>query len=419
MPSTRVGDVLARWAASPGAKGALERTHACTATLQALDVAQLDLEIGCDSAEDSIRRIARYFRRFGRRSNLLAFEAWGIQLETAPREVLAEQARSAVTGLRRVLALPREGPQSPRCVVLLEPDVGEGRRFRTALSAPHRRVIWVRTREEARTVCRTDVVDVLVLDLEAMVEGGRDLLVEIRERLDRTFAVVLVPTDDPSLQAECFALGADVCFSKPANPQVVATAVAAQLDRTVREAEVAVRDSLTGLVNRPGFEEAQRRALADAARYDEDLSVALLDLDRFKEINDRFGHPTGDRVLLGVATVLEERFREGDLVARWGGEEFAVLLPRTSPEGAVDAVEAALDGLSDRTFRAPGGGPLPPVTFSAGVADGRQRLDAAIAEADRRLYRAKEAGRARVEGPATDGEPSGGRTDAPGGIRSA
>ncbi|MBW3534180.1 MAG: GGDEF domain-containing response regulator [Gemmatimonadetes bacterium] len=380
----------------------MERTHACTATLQALDVALLDLEVGCESAEDSIRRMARYFRQFGRRSNLLAFEAWGIQLESAPREVLAEQARSAVTGLRRVLALPRLGFESPRRVVLLEPDANEGRRFRTALAAPHRHVLWVRTTEEARTLCRTDMVDVLVVDLETMVEGGRELLVEIRERIDRTCAMVLVPGDDPSLQAECFALGADICFPKPTNAQVVATAVAAQLDRMVRQADLAVRDSLTGLVNRGGFEEAHRRVLADAARYDEPLSLALLDLDRFKDFNDRFGHPTGDRILMGVAAVLEERFREGDIVSRWGGEEFAVLLPRTSPAGAVGAVREVLARLRMRSFRGPEGGALPPVTFSAGVADGRQGLEAAVADADRRLYRAKEEGRARVEGPTVD-----------------
>ena len=403
MPATMTDDVLARWAARQGGRGLLRSTHACSASLAALDVARADLEVGCRRAEDTVRRIAAHFRRVGRSRSLLAFEAWGIQLESAPLEVLAEQVEAAVTGLRRVLALPVGNATSvPPCVLVLAPDARERRRLQAALSAPHRRVVATDSASEARVLCRTDVVDVLVVDVDGVPNGARQLLVETREHFDRTCAVALTSSDDPSTQAECFALGADLCFTRGSHVQVVATAVAAQLDRLARASEVAVRDSLTGLVNRTGFEEAHRRARADAARYREPLSIALLDLDRFKAVNDRHGHATGDRVLLGAATVMESRFREGDVVARWGGEEFAVLMPRTEPEGAVEAVKEVLERLAERTFRASDGTALAPVTFSAGVADGRDRLEKAMPEADRRLYRAKEAGRRRVEGPAGD-----------------
>jgi diguanylate cyclase (GGDEF)-like protein len=156
-----------------------------------------------------------------------------------------------------------------------------------------------------------------------------------------------------------------------------------ELERLSRE------DSLTGLANRRCWDETLAREFERARRQDSRLAVLLCDLDRLKEINDRFGHATGDRVLKAAADVLRERVRAGDLVARLGGDEFAVLCPDTDFAAASKLAEdlrARLGALR------PAQPTMPGVTVSIGVAC-REGVDASPTElvlrADDRLYRAK------------------------------
>jgi diguanylate cyclase (GGDEF)-like protein len=171
-------------------------------------------------------------------------------------------------------------------------------------------------------------------------------------------------------------------------------AVVVGLDRASQAARDAVLDPLTGLLNRRGA------GTALTAGGEGDV-VAVLDLDHFKRLNDRFGHDAGDRVLRVLGDVLRGAIREADTCWRYGGEEFALLLPATSIETAV----AVLERIADRWRRER---PFP-VTFSAGVAPiDRDGIDAAIAAADAALYRAKANGRNRIEtaAPAATGGPA-------------
>jgi diguanylate cyclase (GGDEF)-like protein len=156
-----------------------------------------------------------------------------------------------------------------------------------------------------------------------------------------------------------------------------------QLERLSRE------DSLTGLANRRSWDETIAREFERAQRQDTVLAVLLCDLDRLKEINDRFGHATGDRVLKAAADVLRERVRAGDLAARLGGDEFAVLCPDTEMAAATALGEDLRTRLSALRPRE---GHIPEVTVSIGVAC-REPADASATElvlrADDRLYRAK------------------------------
>jgi diguanylate cyclase (GGDEF)-like protein len=159
----------------------------------------------------------------------------------------------------------------------------------------------------------------------------------------------------------------------------------------------ALVDGLTGLANRRQCETTLGSELARSERFGDLLALVFVDLDGFKEVNDRFGHPAGDGVLRDVATVLHENVREADLAARWGGEEFALVLPGTGAVGAVQLAERMADRLRGRTILAPDGTPIR-VTASFGVA---AFPEAATAEelvhaADAALYAAKRAGKDRV-----------------------
>ncbi|AGZ41752.1 GGDEF domain-containing protein [Actinoplanes friuliensis] len=154
--------------------------------------------------------------------------------------------------------------------------------------------------------------------------------------------------------------------------------------RLVRE--LARTDELTGLANRRAWNDELPRALEVARRDGVPVSVALLDLDNFKTFNDTYGHPAGDRLLKEASAAWHGQLRTTDTLARWGGEEFIVLLPAAGPELATEALHRALTAT-------PAG-----QTFSAGVAawDGTETSDELIARADSALYRAKHAGRNRV-----------------------
>lgn len=168
--------------------------------------------------------------------------------------------------------------------------------------------------------------------------------------------------------------------------------------------ELATKDSLTGVLNRRRFFEVAEEEFARSSRYGSNTAVALLDLDHFKAINDRFGHLVGDEALRETGKALSSILRRPDHVARYGGEEFALLLPETSQAGAeaiAERARAVIEGL-ELTHE---GTPVP-LTASLGVAVRRpgESLLAALNRADRALYRAKERGRNRVEGASEEGE---------------
>jgi diguanylate cyclase (GGDEF)-like protein len=158
----------------------------------------------------------------------------------------------------------------------------------------------------------------------------------------------------------------------------------------------ALVDGLTGLANRRAASDALHAEAARAERLQTPLSVVLVDLDGFKDVNDAHGHAVGDAVLRALAEVLRETLRESDIAGRWGGEEFLLLLPGADEEGAVQLAERVRNGLA--TCRIPGVPDLR-VTASFGVAEyaGETNTEQLLAAADDALYRAKRGGKNRVE----------------------
>ena len=162
-------------------------------------------------------------------------------------------------------------------------------------------------------------------------------------------------------------------------------------------ARLARRDPLTGIANRRAFEEALARAFARARRDGFQISVVAADVDHFKQVNDRLGHPAGDAVIAAVAGRIGSGLRDGDLVARVGGEEFAVLLPGTGTAEAVEIAERLRARVSEAPISVPGGSVAVTVSLGCATLQGEDEEPVALlARADAKLYEAKIAGRNRV-----------------------
>ena len=158
-------------------------------------------------------------------------------------------------------------------------------------------------------------------------------------------------------------------------------------------------DPLTGLKNRRGFDVVLASQLATARNGSQPLSLIIADIDHFKAINDRYGHPTGDDVLKWFAKVLSSNVKGRDTVARYGGEEFAIVLPATPVENAAKIAGQIKAQLEAQCWQKPGApNTMLRVTASFGVAElvAGEGTSALVARADSKLYEAKQAGRNRV-----------------------
>ncbi|MCW2692565.1 MAG: diguanylate cyclase with sensor [Mycobacterium sp.] len=238
--------------------------------------------------------------------------------------------------------------------------------------------------------------DLPLADLEPQ---GRDVLAVPLRTPGRAHGVLAVY--DPSGQGPFRQRDLDVLGAFAANAAVA-------LENVVLNEEArrqAITDGLTGLWNRRYLTMALRREVERAQRFSRPLAVLMLDLDRFKAVNDRFGHARGDAVLVETAKRIRRVIREVDVLARYGGEELVLLLPETDAAGGVQLAERVLAEIRREPFGEPGEEPLT-VTVSCGVAAWEEArpgtaadeasADQLLARADAALYRAKGAGRDRV-----------------------
>ena len=242
--------------------------------------------------------------------------------------------------------------------------------------------------------------DLAILDVDLPGADGIELCGVMRgdPALAPLPVLILTARTDPATLQRAFAAGADDYVPKPIVGPVLLTRISNRLERVRLYRELAERDPLTGLVNREASTAALDRFLTHAAQSGDPLALAVVDIDRFKAINDRHGHASGDLVLRGVADVLRTAFRTDDVVARWGGEEFVVGAYMMSAGGMLQRLEDALTRLQAEGV--PGAGEAGAgVGFSAGVAERRaagEDLQHLYRAADEALYRAKSAGRGRV-----------------------
>ncbi|MGH2443687.1 MAG: response regulator [Chloroflexota bacterium] len=242
--------------------------------------------------------------------------------------------------------------------------------------------------------------DLLMVDLDMPRLSGIELCRVVRNDARWSALPVLFLTEgsDPETVRRVFAAGADDFVSKPIVGPELVTKVVNRLERTLLYRSMADIDPMTGVTNRRKSTQTLRQFLRLAERQNQPLSFALLDVDYFKQINDRFGHGTGDAILQQFGQVLMRTFRSEDVVARWGGEEFLIGMYGMSRLDGVQRLTDLLEDLHRDAFTGPHAEQIR-ITFSAGVAqfpDDGADVQTLYRAADGALYRAKETGRDRV-----------------------
>lgn len=258
---------------------------------------------------------------------------------------------------------------------------------------------------EQGEIFEKETFDCYIIDLVLKEKSGKHVISEIRKRNKEAVIIAISSIDNKKTITNILQEGADDYIIKPFSPEIFM----ARLKTNVRSyillkeleqknemlALMVITDGLTSLYNHKYMFERLENELLEAKRYKKELSLLMIDVDHFKRINDTYGHQSGDNVLAELAHMLKITFREIDIVGRYGGEEFMIILPETGNKEAVISAERVRSFVEkavwdlDRTK----------VTISVGVATLKEEKTAEefVEKADDMLYGAKNKGRNRVE----------------------
>ena len=252
--------------------------------------------------------------------------------------------------------------------------------------------------EQALGIVREFRPDLVLMDMYMPTCSGHDLAALIRQVPDFLSVpiIFLSAETDKAKQLSAMSVGADGFLTKPISREELVASVSLRAERMRLLRSLMTQDSLTGLFNHTTTTQMLKTSLDGAQRTNLSLCFAMIDIDNFKKVNDSYGHPVGDQVLIAIARALRQRLRTSDIVGRYGGEEFAVILPNTSRESArliLDMLRhdfSRVEFLSgDRVFHC---------SFSCGIATSLDypTFQALREAADRSLYQAKAAGKNQV-----------------------
>ncbi|MCP4003814.1 MAG: diguanylate cyclase [bacterium] len=289
-------------------------------------------------------------------------------------------------------------------ILLVEDTKSQRELMRDYVEAQGYEVQIAATGAEALAAAAAEVPDAVLLDWELPDYQGLELIRIWRRDAEMESVPVLVVTARNRSQdiAEALEVGATDFVRKPLGDmlELGARLSTALRIKTLQDRlrKLASHDPLTGLLNRRALMERLGQEVQRAFRYGHDLALVMADIDHFKRINDEQGHDAGDRVLAQAASFLRKHMRETDIVGRYGGEEFVLLLPETDSQGAFIAMDRMRQAAVDRrwgTRECPSS-----VRFSLGLASfldlGLDSAEGLLKAADEALYQAKEGGRNQV-----------------------
>jgi diguanylate cyclase (GGDEF)-like protein len=246
--------------------------------------------------------------------------------------------------------------------------------------------------QDALEKTATFLPDLMVLDVMMPRLDGIEVAKRVKAdpRFSHIYIIMLTAMREVQDEVKGLDSGADDYVTKPFNSETLMARIHRGL-RLSKEKSAATRDPLTGLGNRRAFDASLAHELARVQRSGSPLSLIMCDIDHFKKVNDSLGHETGDLVLKELAEIIKINCRELDVPARFGGEEFVILLPDTTLEGAALAAERLRAAVETHPF--PGAGHL---TVSLGVAQASGNSENLVKESDQAMYAAKQSGRNRV-----------------------
>lgn len=241
--------------------------------------------------------------------------------------------------------------------------------------------------------------EIVLLDLYMPGCSGLEALRVIRQDPQYASLPVVFLSTETSLaqQQNAMKIGAEDFLTKPISDANLIMAVTVRAERFRALSMLIRQDSLTGLLNHIAFKLRLEGEIDRSRREHQPISLAMMDIDHFKKVNDTYGHPVGDRVIKGLAQLMSKRLRKSDIIGRYGGEEFVVAMPNTPPALAIDIMNELRESFGKLRFEASQGEFT--CTFSCGVAAALSSDNAVslVTAADDVLYQAKRSGRNRVE----------------------
>lgn len=292
----------------------------------------------------------------------------------------------------------------PYSVLIIDDDEILAETYALALESAGMRASVVTNPASALDQMNPRSPDLVLMDVQMPGASGIEVAQVIRQsRRYLSLPIVFLSAErDPARQLAARKLGGDDFIPKPVDPGRLVSLVRMRAQRAVALRSMMDRDSLTGLLNHGRFKDRLAHELERCKRTGAEINFALIDVDRFKQVNDTYGHTSGDRVLRALSHTLTAGLRRTDVVGRYGGEEFGVILLDTQPHLSRSVLDRIRRSFADLRFESEGRSFS--VSFSAGLASSTSfpSSEQLINAADQLLYSAKAGGRNRIAVAADD-----------------